>query len=266
MFAIQAQDLKRAFVRRERSAGLLAALKSFASPTFVTKVAIDSVNFEVPHSSIVGVVGANGAGKTTLLKMIAGLLHPSSGKISVLGFEPYKRNKNFLKQIGMVMGQKSQLWTDIPAQDTFELVGSFYEIPSKECKDRVFELSELFGVKHLLGVQVRRLSLGERMKFEVIASLLHSPKLLILDEPTIGLDVLAQHNIREFLRNYNKNFKTTILLSSHHMEDITEVCDRLLVVSHGQLKYSGELSQFQAKKNEFANVIRELISEEKTTP
>lgn len=208
-----------------------------------------------------GLVGANGAGKTTLLKMCAGLLHPSAGSIDVLGFKPFERQTAFLKSIGMVMGQKSQLWMDIPASDTYALLRAIYRVPQIEFETRLHELSELFKVEKLLGVQIRRLSLGERMKLEVIAALLHRPRLLFLDEPTIGLDLLAKHTIREFIRAHNKKFNTTILLSSHDMEDIVESCDRLLVMAKGQLRYDGTVIDFQSRSDSFTNEMRKLISE-----
>ena len=183
---IVAKQLSRSFFRRERSGGLKGALKSMLRPQVKEKKAVMDVSFTVPYGACVGLIGANGAGKTTLLKMIAGLLHPSSGEIHTLGYVPYERDHKFLKKIGMVMGQKSQLWVDIPAIDTFQLLGAIYDLDPKHCAARVQELAELFGLKELLGVQVRRLSLGERMKMEIVASLLHSPSLLILDEPTIG--------------------------------------------------------------------------------
>jgi ABC-2 type transport system ATP-binding protein len=193
-------------------------------------------------------VGANGAGKTTLLKMIAGLLHPSQGELKVLGHKPFERDRGFQKGIGMVMGQKSQLWIDIPASETYELLASLYEVPETLYKQRLQELAQVFRVEHLLNIQVRRLSLGERMKLEIIAALLHNPQLLILDEPTIGLDVVSKRAIRNFIREYNHNNKTTILLSSHDMTDISEVCERLVLVSSGKITFDGPVKEFETRQ------------------
>ena len=259
--AIEAIHLRRVFSRAERGSGLKAALKNFVSPRFIEKVAVDDVSFHVPRASCVGVVGANGAGKTTLLKMCAGLLHPTSGSIRVLGSVPAERERSYLKRIGMVMGQKSQLWVDIPAGDSFDLLASIYEVPAAVYKQRLDELVKLFGVEKHLGVQVRRLSLGERMKFEIIASLLHRPDLLIMDEPTIGLDLLAKDTIRDFIREYNRLHRTTILLSSHDMDDILEICDRLLIVARGKIRFNGTVEEFRSASHTFTHQIRELLKE-----
>ena len=244
---IQSTQLCRSFERRTRPAGSWAALRSFVKPVFESKKAVTNVSFEIQEGSIVGLVGANGAGKTTLLKMCAGVLHPTSGSVSVMGFRPAERKPAFLRQIGMVMGQKSQLWTDLPANETLELLGAIYDIPSEVFRKRLDHLCNIFGVKEHLGVQVRRLSLGERMKFEIIASLLHQPKLLILDEPTIGLDVVAKHNIRDFILNSNREFGTTIILSSHDMSDIQQLCSKLMIIGLGQLVFDGPIESFSEK-------------------
>jgi ABC-2 type transport system ATP-binding protein len=261
---IEAKNLSRSFFRRERSGGIAAALKALVRPVIREKKAVLGVNFEVPMGSCVGLIGANGAGKTTLLKMIAGLLHPTGGEIRTLGVEPFKRNHAFLKQIGMVMGQKSQLWVDIPAIDTFNLLGSIYGVSPPVCAERIRELSKLFGVAELLGVQVRRLSLGERMKMEIIASLIHSPSLLILDEPTIGLDLLAKEHIRNFINGYRQKEKSTIILSSHDMEDISELCNYLLVISRGNLIYAGSVVDFEKERN-LKNRVLDLLKNEEGT-
>jgi len=246
--AIEAQNLSRMFRRRTRKNGLTAALKSMFSPTYVEKLAVSEMNFQIPQGICVGIVGANGAGKTTLLKMIAGLLHPSQGELKVLGHKPFERDRGFQKSIGMVMGQKSQLWIDIPASETYELLASLYEVPETLYKQRLQELAQVFRVEHLLNIQVRRLSLGERMKLEIIAALLHNPQLLILDEPTIGLDVVSKRAIRNFIREYNHNNKTTILLSSHDMTDISEVCERLVLVSSGKITFDGPVKEFETRQ------------------
>jgi ABC-2 type transport system ATP-binding protein len=265
MSAIEASNLSRSFSRRERRGGLSGALHSLIRPKFKIKHAVKNISFEIPEGRCVGLVGANGAGKTTLLKMIAGLLHPTKGELKTLGYRPFERNKQFLKKIGMVMGQKSQLWVDIPAIDTFHLLSSIYEIDGARAKSRLDKLAKLFGVKELLGVQVRRLSLGERMKMEIIAALLHTPSMLILDEPTIGLDLLAKETIRDFIRNYRKEEQqSTIILSSHDMEDISELCDHLLVISRGALIYSGTVQEFGKDRKLKDRVLTLLKDEEES--
>lgn len=258
---IEAHELKRSFRRRERASGLVSALKSFVRPHYLVKDAVESMSFSVERGACLGVIGANGAGKTTLLKMAAGLLHPSSGSLEVLGFSPSERNPNFLKRIGMVMGQKSQLWIDIPARDTFDLLAAIYDIPRDVYLQRLHELAEFFGVQSYLGVQVRRLSLGERMRLEIMAALLHDPELLFLDEPTIGLDLLAKENIRHLIRTYNNEKGTTILLTSHDMEDIQELCESLMIIAKGHLKYYGKLRAFEHQSTEFKTRIMETLRE-----
>lgn len=242
--AVIASALGRSFRQRERNAGLGEAVRAFFRPVWTEKHAVKNINLSIPSGSVIGLVGANGAGKTTFLKMMSGLLHPTAGEIKVLGHTPHLRETAFLKRVGMVMGQKSQMWTDIPAYDTFMLLASIYKLDPEKAKVRIDELGKLFGVTQQLGVQVRRLSLGERMKLEVMAALLHEPDLLILDEPTIGLDVLAKETLRTFIRDYNRTHRTTIILSSHDMEDISELCDSLLVIHKGELVFNGELSLF----------------------
>ena len=192
---------------------------------------------------MVGFLGPNGAGKTTTLKVLSGILYPTSGNVSVLGFTPWERNPRYQKQFSIVMGQKNQLWWDLPAMDSFLLNKEIYEVPEDQFKETVRELSELLEVKQLLDVQVRKLSLGERMKMELIAALLHRPKILFLDEPTIGLDVVSQQKVREFIAHYNVTKKTTILLTSHYMEDVERLCKRVVIINQGSIIYDGNLSQ-----------------------
>lgn len=260
VITVEAENLGRDFKLRARKDGLMAALKAFVSPQWTSKKAVSNVSFQLHSGEIIGLVGANGAGKTTLMKMIAGLLHPTHGKVTSLGFTPHQREHSYLKKVGMVMGQKSQLWVDIPAWDTFMLLADIYEIPAEQARARVSLLAEKFGVTDQLGVQVRRLSLGERMKLEIIAALLHEPKILILDEPTIGLDVLAKEVIRNFVLEYNKEEGTTILLSSHDMEDIQVLCDKLLVIHKGSLVYNGELKDFY-KDSQLKTKVQEILSQ-----
>ena len=244
---VEFRQVDRVFVRRERATGLGASVRAFFRPTYREKRAVEQLTFHVTRGRCVGLVGANGAGKTTLLKMAAGLLHPTAGDVRVLGFRPADRKPDYLSRIGMVMGQKSQLWIDIPAGETFELLAAIYGVPDAVAKARVQELARILDVEKLLGVQVRRLSLGERMKCEIIAALLHEPELLFLDEPTIGLDVVAKHAIREFVRRVNRERGATVILSSHDMSDIVEVCDELLFIHEGKLLFSGTIAAFHAR-------------------
>lgn len=267
MAIIRAQNLGRVFKRSIKAPGLSGAVKNLFARQFSEKQASKNISFEIQEGSFTGLVGANGAGKTTLLKMCAGLLHPTSGSLEILSYKPAERNHEFLKSIGMVMGQKSQLWSDISPRDSLELFAKIYMLTKEEYNERLEELTTLLSVKHLLGVQVRKLSLGERMKFELIAALLHSPKILFLDEPTIGLDLIAKDTVRNFLLQELKKRGVTLILSSHDMEDILEICDQLMVVANGELKYFGNINDFEKADSTFKNAVLNMIKEpEAKTP
>lgn len=263
---IRAQNLGRSFKRSIKEPGFRGAVKNLFSRTYIEKVAAKNISFNIAEGSFTGLVGANGAGKTTLLKMCSGLLHPTSGEIKIMDFNPADRDRRFLKSIGLVMGQKSQLWSDITPRDSLELFAAMYDISKEDFHARINEYGTLFNVKHLLGVQVRRLSLGERMKFELIASILHQPKLLLLDEPTIGLDLIAKEAVRNFLLTEIKKKNITVILSSHDMEDILEVCDQLMIIAHGELKYFGKTREFAKQDSAFKSDVLKLIAEEPVSP
>jgi ABC-2 type transport system ATP-binding protein len=202
---------------------------------------VKSVSFAIEPGEVVGFLGANGAGKTTTLKMLTGLIHPSEGKLDVAGYRPFQRETGFLRKITLVMGQKQQLIWDLPALDSLRINASVYGIPDSAFRQRVGELSEMLTLNDKLTQPVRKLSLGERMKAELLAALLHRPQVLFLDEPTLGLDVNAQISVREFLKEYNQRYGATVLLTSHYMADITALCQRVLVIYEGQLIYDGSL-------------------------
>ena len=240
--SIQVTNLSKFFRFFKRDAGLKGAFKSFFNRNYENFYALNNISFSLEDGEILGVLGENGAGKTTLIKLMVGLLHPSKGNINVNGFSPWSRKEEFLKQISIVMGQKNQLWWEIPASESFLLNQKIYGLPEKQFKETLDELVDLFGVQEKLNVQVRRLSLGERMKMEIIAALLHNPKIVFLDEPTIGLDVISQSKIREFIKYYNEQHKTTFIITSHYMQDIEALCKRVLVVHKGASLYDGDFN------------------------
>jgi ABC-2 type transport system ATP-binding protein len=219
----------------------MGAVRGLFHRTYTETKAADRVSFSVGEGEFVGFLGPNGAGKTTVLKMLSGLLQPTSGSASVLGFNPAKRPVELKRQFALLMGQKNALWWDLPARESLELNRAIYGIDRKEFEATVGELIELLDVRDKMGVMVRELSLGERMKMELIAALLHRPKVLFLDEPTIGLDVMSQKKVREFLREYNRRYKVVTLLTSHYMQDIEELCERVILIDHGRLFFDGSL-------------------------
>jgi ABC-2 type transport system ATP-binding protein len=240
--AIRVRDLRKTYQVSEREAGAGAALRSLIQRRSREVAAVDGISFDLAPGEVVGFLGPNGAGKTTTLKMLSGLLHPTDGEVSVLGHLPSRREKEYLRQITLVMGQRNQLVWDIPAADSFELNRAIYRIPRPEFRRTLDELTALLELEPLLGKPVRNLSLGERMKCEIAAALLHRPRVVFLDEPTIGLDVTMQRRIRAFLSEYNTRFGATILLTSHYMADVEALCRRVLVIHHGRLLFDGDLS------------------------
>lgn len=240
---ITVQNLSKTFKTPEKESGLKGSLKSLFARKYLDNKAVDQISFDIAAGELVGFLGPNGAGKTTTLKMLTGLLHPSGGMAKVMGFTPWERKNEFRRQYALVMGQKNQLWMDLPALESFYLNREIYQIPEGQFRKTLDELVSLLEVEHVLKVQVRRLSLGERMKMELIAALLHNPRVLFLDEPTIGLDIISQKKIREFLCRYNQQFGTTILLTSHYMDDIQALCKRVLIINHGHKVYDGLLEE-----------------------
>jgi len=238
--------------------GLLGALKNLVKPVYEEKQAVKDVSFLIDEGELVGFIGPNGAGKTTTLKMLSGLLYPTSGSVSVLGFDPWKREYDFLRQISLVMGQKNQLWWDLPAIESFNLARDIYDIPSVTFKQTLKTLVSMLEIEDVLNVQVRKLSLGQRMKAELVAALIHSPKILYLDEPTIGLDVVMQQSMRQFLKNYNQKGDGSIILTSHYMDDVKELCKRVIIIDQGKILYDGLLSDVIAKfsKHKIIEVIK----------
>lgn len=239
--ALLIDGLTKDYLYFEKEQGLRGSLKALFARKMLTRRAVSHFSFLLEEGGIVGLMGPNGAGKTTLIKMLAGILHPTAGSARVLGFDPAHPSDAYKKQFAVVMGQKSQLWWDLPASDTFLLNQAIYEIPEKDFRQTVGLYSEMFGVSALLKVPVRQLSLGERMKLELIAALLHKPRILFLDEPTIGLDAIAQRQIRELVRQVNQEQGVAVLLTSHYMEDIRSLCQRVMVIRQGQKIYDGAL-------------------------
>jgi ABC-2 type transport system ATP-binding protein len=240
--AIHVQNLRKVYTVSEQEAGTMAALGSLVRRRKVEVAAVDDISFDLAAGEIVGFLGPNGAGKTTTLKMLSGVLHPTSGDATVLGYVPSKREKSFLRQITLVMGQRNQLVWDIPALHSFELNRAIYRIPQEDYRRMLDELTALLELGPLLHKPVRNLSLGERMKCEIAAALLHRPSVVFLDEPTIGLDVTMQRRIRGFITEYNRRFGATVLLTSHYMADVEALCKRVVVIHHGKLLFDGDLS------------------------
>ncbi len=255
---IHIQHLRKVYIVSERETGMLAALQSLVHRHTQEVRAVDDISFDLAPGEIVGFLGPNGAGKTTTLKMLSGLLHPTAGDITVLGYQPWKRDRDFLRQITLVMGQRNQLVWDIPALDSFELNRAIYRIPTSDYKRILNELTELLGLGSLLRKPVRNLSLGERMKCEVAAALLHRPQVVFLDEPTIGLDVTMQRRIREFIAEYNRRTGATVLLTSHYMADVEALCRRVIVIHHGRLLFDGDLSSLVQKFTAHKTIVVKL--------
>jgi ABC-2 type transport system ATP-binding protein len=250
--AILCEDLHKSYQTYQKEEGLMGSIKSLLFRKTILKQALAPLDLIIQKGEILGLLGSNGAGKTTLMKMLSGIIMPTSGKVKVFGEIPFQRKNSFKKRIALAMGQKNQLWWDLPAQDSFNLLKEYYEIDEKDYRKRLGTLTEMMQVEKLLNTQVRRLSLGERMKVEIMACLLHSPELIMLDEPTIGLDVVAQERLRQFFRDYHEEHKPTIILTSHYMVDIEALCPRIVMLHEGEKLFDGDRSRlsrvFESKK------------------
>ncbi len=241
MSIIEVDGLTKTYRVFQKKDGLLGAVQGLYRRRYKEVQAVEGISFQIEPGEMVAFLGPNGAGKTTTLKMLSGLIYPTAGSARVLDFVPWERADAFRRQFALVMGQKNQLWWDLPAADSFQLHKEIYSLPEHEFRETLDELTSLLGVEHLTRQAVRELSLGERMKMELIAALLHRPRLLLLDEPTIGLDVVAQVTIQKCLKQYHADRGVTMILTSHYMRDVEALCDRVLVINHGQLKYDGGL-------------------------
>ncbi|NEQ50648.1 MAG: ATP-binding cassette domain-containing protein [Leptolyngbya sp. SIO3F4] len=261
MSAIDVQNLTKIYPVAIKQPGLAGTLRHFFQRQYRQVKAVDDVSFTVEPGEVVGFLGPNGAGKTTTLKMLTGLIYPSSGQVSVVGHTPFQRKRSFLEQITLVMGQKQQLIWDLPTLDSLRINGAIYDLPVRELQHRIHELAEMLDLTEKLTQPVRKLSLGERMKAEMLAALLHRPRVLFLDEPTLGLDVNAQMAVRKFLQVYNQQYQATIILTSHYMADITALCDRVLLIYQGQLIYDGSLISLVEQFSPYREVTAELAQE-----
>ena len=242
MSAIEARGLTKIYRTYRKESGLRGAIKGLFKRRYEEVCAADNVSFTIEEGELVGFLGPNGAGKTTVLKMLSGLLNPSGGDARVLGFIPWERRNEMKQQFSLLMGQKNALWWDLPAQESLELNRAIYGIDRARFKKVVGALSDLLEVGEKMNVMVRELSLGERMKMELISALIHEPKVLFLDEPTIGLDVVSQKRVREFLRVYNAEHRIVTMLTSHYMQDIEELCHRVIIIDHGKIFFDGPLN------------------------
>ena len=242
---IKVRELKKTYEAYKKQPGFKGSMKALFKREKILTDAVKSISFDIGEGELVGFLGPNGAGKTTTLKMLSGILYPTSGEAEVMGFVPWKRQREFQKQFSIVMGQKNQLWWDLPARESFLLNKEIYEVPQEKYDAVVNDLADKLDVQDILDIQVRKLSLGQRMKCELIAALLHEPGVLFLDEPTIGLDVTSQQTIREFIKKVNEEKKTTVILTSHYMDDVEALCERVIVINSGDMVYDGALQKLK---------------------
>jgi ABC-2 type transport system ATP-binding protein len=263
MPAIAAHNLTKTYVQVKKQPGLWGGIKGLFTREKSFVEAVRQVSFDVADGEVVGFLGPNGAGKTTTIKMMSGILHPTAGDVSVLGYRPFDRKSEMLRQIALVMGNKQQLWWDLPAWDSFVVLRELYEVDHDLFRRRVDYLIDSLDLKDKIHTQVRKLSLGERMKCELVAALLHGPRVLFLDEPTIGLDVISQKRIRDFLRELNRTERCTIILTSHYMQDVQELCERVIVIDHGAIAFDGTL---ESLSQSYSDAKRLRLTFERAAP
>ena len=255
MSAIEVNELSKTFRVFSRREGVMGSVKDLFHREYSDLNAVDKISFSIEQGEIVGYIGPNGAGKSTSIKMLTGILKPTSGEMNVLGFHPFKDRKAYTKHIGVVFGQRTQLWWDIAVIESFKLLGKIYEVPKADFDQRLEMLTDILGMKEFLHTPVRKLSLGQRLRSDLAASLLHGPKILFLDEPTIGLDAVAKDSIRTFLRKINQEMKTTVLLTTHDLKEIEELCERIVVVDHGKIIYDGDLKKIRTLPGLGKNIV-----------
>ena len=243
--AIEVKDLTKSFQTYDRREGILGSVKDLFHRDYKTLVAVDNISLSVAEGELLGYLGPNGAGKSTSIKMLTGILQPTSGHIEVCGFHPFQDRKNYTRIIGVVFGQRTQLWWDIAVNESFKLLGQIYGIESGVFQKRLDKLTEILEIRDILKIPVRKLSLGQRMRCDILASLIHSPRVLFLDEPTIGLDAVAKDSIRKFLRVLNREEKITVLLTTHDLKEIEELCKRIVVLDHGKIIFDGSLDRIK---------------------
>jgi ABC-2 type transport system ATP-binding protein len=258
MGIIEVINLCKQFRIAKRRPGLRGALKSLFHREYITKTAVENISFTISAGEIVGYIGPNGAGKSTTIKMLTGILVPTSGQVKVNGLIPYKERQQNARQIGVVFGQRSQLWWDLPTIDSFELLKQVYMIPDSRYKKNMTDFSEILGLHEFYQTPVRQLSLGQRMRADIAASLLHDPAILFLDEPTIGLDVVAKERMRTFIQTINKERDVTVILTTHDMADIEKLCRRMILIDHGQAVYDGDLQQIKARFGAYRTLVVDL--------
>lgn len=260
---IMVQNIKKYYRIAKRDKGIFASLRFLFNRKYEIKKAVDDVSFSIKRGEIVGFVGPNGAGKSTTIKILSGILYPDAGDVNIKGYIPYKQRKQYVKNIGVVFGQKSQLNWDLPLIESFELMKFIYKIPQEKYEKNLKQFSELLDMEDFINQPVRQLSLGQRMRGDIVAALLHSPEIVFLDEPTIGLDVVAKEKIREFIRYINEKEKTTIIFTTHDMQDIEKVCDRLIIIDKGKKIYDGSIEQIKNKYANFKTIEMLLENDEK---
>ncbi len=251
---IHVENLSKTFVSNKKYEGLGGALKGLFSREKIKKEAVKNISFEIKEGEIVGFIGSNGAGKSTTIKMMTGILYPTNGKCIVSGLEPYNARRENAQNIGVVFGQRTQLWWDLPLFDTFYVLKEIYQVPDNEFNERMEFLKEILGLDEFMSNTVRTLSLGQRMRADLAASLLHNPKILYLDEPTIGLDIVVKEKILNFIKEINKKYNTTVILTTHDMGDIQELCERMIIIDKGSIIYDGSITELRSKYGAFRNL------------